>query len=180
MHLKNAFQVAQEIESDGIKLLLPLLNKFAFSGKLVHIGDGRRAEELQKVVGDFCLTGHDDKLYTVEVKVDTRDETGNLFLETWSNKQRFTPGWMVTGNFDVLLYHFINIDMVLSINFQKLKGWAFGTDGMKGRVYDFREVKQNRFDQKNDTHGRIVPITIIEKEVGIKIYDLKHESEIPF
>ena len=46
--------------------------------------------------------------------------------------------------------------------------WAFGTGENRGRIYDFREVRQRRFVQANDSWGRIVPMDVVAREVGVK------------
>ena len=44
----------------------------------------------------------------------------------------------------------------------------FGTSESTGRIYHFREVRQRRFVQANDPWGRIVPMDVLAREVGVK------------
>ena len=37
-----------------------------------------------------------------------------------------------------------------------------------GRIYDFPEKRQGVFDQKNDTWGRVIPLSAISDEVGLR------------
>lgn len=52
-----------------------------------------------------------------------------------------------------------------------LKRWAFvlpRRNGHAGKIWDFEEKKQGKYDQLNDTWGRIVPVSVLEKEANAK------------
>ncbi len=102
---------------------------------------------------------------------------GNLFLETWSNRnledkashaeRGTTPGWLVTTRADVLLFYFLDTDSAVALPVFRLKRWAFGS-GEHGGVYAWPERRQRAYSQANDTWGRCVPVEVVEREVGAK------------
>ena len=58
--------------------------------------------------------------------------------------------------------------LTLFLPLSRLQHWAFGIDGRPGRIYDFPERPQRRYAQLNDAWGRIVPVDVLAREVGIK------------
>jgi hypothetical protein len=79
----------------------------------------------------------------------------------------------------VLFYHFINQDRLVVVSLPALQRWAFCASSrnmsepnsrgersrLHGRLWDFREVDQKSYEQKNDTWGRPVPISVLLAEV---------------
>src|SRR5262245_52399532 len=118
----SAFDKCRTIESQAVEELLPWL--VAMSEE-VETTDG--CEFLQKVWGDFVAT-RKDRRYSIELKAERR-HTGNLFLELWSNKSRWTPGWMYTCRADFLFYYFLDKRVLYILDMRKLKAWLFGQDG---------------------------------------------------
>jgi hypothetical protein len=57
---------------------------------------------------------------------------------------------------------------VLFLALFRLQQWTFGVGDLPGRVFDFPEQKQRRYVQGNDTWGRIVPVDVLAREVGMK------------
>lgn len=160
----SSFDDARRVEYRSMEILTPFIRARSFDGRFVLIEKGRLATELQKSVGDAMLTGTDGKLWAVEVKAEESNRHQNLFLETWSNLSRYTPGWMVTLNTDLLLYHFIREDELYVANFQRIKEWAF-----KSReIYSYPERKQSKYDQLNDTWGRCVPIDVLTEQCRLR------------
>ncbi len=148
--------------------LLPLLNTKAFQGRFVITDKGNVSELLQKTVGDIIFNCANQETWSIEVKTEEENKYGNFYLETWSNLSRLTPGWMVTMKADFLWYYFQDIKILYSIQLPKLQSWAFMD---RKRIYAFPEKMQKKTVQLNDTWGRCVPIKIIEKEVGFKVYN---------
>jgi hypothetical protein len=64
--------------------------------------------------------------------------------------------------------HFVGADTVLFLPLFRLQQWAFGTGDQGGRIYDFPERRQRRYVQRNASWGRIVPVEVLTREVGIK------------
>lgn len=170
----NAFHDAQKVEMRSMKILRPFIQQRAFNGQFVLTSKGPLAKELQCTVGDALYNADPDTVYSVEVKAEEENKYGNLFLETWSNLSRFKPGWMVTLQADLLLYHFLQSDELFVIEYQKLKSWAF----RERRIYSFPERAQSKRAQLNDTWGRCVPIETIEKEVGLQRFQPSRASSV--
>lgn len=176
----NAFDDARTVELAGKDDLIQFLDAQACNGRVVITDKGPLSKFLQETVGDAVMNDRQMTTWGVEFKIEQR-HTGNLFLETWSNLDRRNPGWMVKLQTDILLYYFLDTGQLYSIGFRKLAKWAFGnSDNFRngewvngdspGRVYHFKERRQGKRDQLNDTWGRIVPVEILKKEVGIKEY----------
>ena len=75
---------------------------------------------------------------------------------------------MITCRADVLALHFLDIDTVHFLPFFRLQQWAFGIGEVPAGIYDFPERCQRRYSQPNDSWGRIVPMEVISREVGMK------------
>jgi hypothetical protein len=170
---RNAFREASSVERRGLDVILPYLRSKAFDGQVIHIAKGPLAASLQRTVGDVLMSTDGETVCAVEIKVEQR-WTGNLFLETWSNRnleskaahaQRgATPGWLVTSRADVLLYFFLDVQSGVLVPVFRLKRWAFAA----GAIYEWPELRQARYMQANDTWGRCVPVDVIEREVGAR------------
>lgn len=159
----NPFEAASLVEAEAMKDVIPFLTER--SVRFVLTNKGRLSRDLQKQYGDV-LSETTDGVLAVEIKAEQENSHQNLFLETWSNRARFTVGWMWTLDADVLLYYFVNERVMYSIQFARLRRWAFHDL----RIYDFPEKKQGKYIQKNDTWGRCVPIEVVGNEVGFNRY----------
>lgn len=166
----NGYEKAIQVEKEAMPELLEFLGQQSDNGRFVLTAKGRLSRELQKTYGDALMNTPDGSLWAVEFKVERRF-TGNFFIETWSNRSRFTRGWLDHLNTNVLLYYFLDVGRLYSIDFPKLKRWAFGHAEGAGRLYSFREVKQKRHDQINDTWGRVVPVAVVEAEIGCRRWE---------
>lgn len=143
---QSPFVIASQVEQEAWSILLPY---FKGTHEIV-LTDG--SPHIQKLLGD-AISKRDGRYKTVEVKAETR-HTGNLYLETWSNREWFTPGWMVYSNSDVLAYYFLDTNQLYTVPMRKLKVWAW-----HGRnIYRYDEVAQKKYNQRNDGWGRIVPV----------------------
>lgn len=183
----DAFARACSVETRGRSVLEPFLLAKA-DGRFVLFDKGPMAKALQETVGDGVFSIAGDREYFVEIKTEQK-HTGNLFLETWSNRNLkdrdnhaalgSNPGWLMKLRADLLLYYFLDNDHLYVFDLFKLKRWAFvqpGQSGHDGRVYDYREVEQGTHLQRNDTRGRIVPISDLAVEPG---YRLLHPRQMP-
>lgn len=162
----NAFGQARAVEQRSLAVLRPFIQQRAFDGQYVITAKGPLAPVLQKSIGDVLYNSDAETVYSIEIKAEMSNKHGNLFLETWSNRSRFTLGWMFTLNADLLLYHFLEENELYVINFERLRKWAFH----EGRIYSFREKCQEKYQQLNDTWGRCVPIIVIQRDVGCKFF----------
>jgi hypothetical protein len=176
-----AFDRASVIGARGVGRVLELLKERSFGGQCVTTTKGRYAPELQKALGDILFNHKDDpdRLVSVEIKTEQRF-TGNLFLEHWSNLSRLTPGWMVTLRADLLFYAFEDRGRVFILDLPKLQQWAFreatSRADFPGWIYAFPLRRQGRYQQMNDTWGRLVPLRVLRESVGLWEWDMKAES----
>lgn len=176
------------VERIAMDSLVPFIEKFADNGRIVRIENGALAEPLQKIAGDVLVEcqGKINGVQTrvlkgIEIKAEER-HTGNLFLETWSNKNLddafnhaqigSKEGWLKTIRADCLWYYFLDTGDLYVIDLLRLKQWAFGVNEKPGNIYRFKEVPQKKYNQKNDTYGRLVPIEVLKKEVGVKHFSV--------
>lgn len=172
----SAFDDKRAIEAQAFEILRPYLVEQS-NGRYVVTSKGPLARWLQESVGDVIINTRKEEVCAIELKAE-RIHTGNLFLETWSNKnlnnreshaeRGGNPGWFWKIRSDVLLYYFIDVDKLYSLDVFTLKRWGFG-HGPKGkeshgRLFDFPE-KVTRVDQENDTWGRCVPVQVLWDEL---------------
>lgn len=171
-----SFEAKRMIEADGFSVLRPYLEER--SSGLVVTSKGTLARWLQESVGDVLLNAKaTDRLFAIELKCEQK-HTGRLFLETWSNKnlncskshaeRGCNPGWLWKIRSDLLLYYFIDRDILYSLDVFELKRWAFGYgkrgDEKRGRLHEHAEVLV-RDDQMNDTWGRPVPVDVLYRQL---------------
>lgn len=158
--MDTSYELTRNLERIAMERVGQYAIKFADDGK-VYWHEGK---ELQKELGDMSFA-YQGKTYCVELKAEQKF-TGNLFLETWSNRSRWTIGWMYTTKADKLWYYFIDNDELYYANVETLRDWCFGSGDGAGQIYKHRELKQSKYAQKNDSWGRIVPIeTLLMRKV---------------
>lgn len=169
----NSFDRASLVAAESWKILQPFIESRAYEGRYVVTSKGRLAKELQISVGDVLFNSDAETVWAIELKAEQRSSK-NFFLEVWSNRTIFRPGWMWTLNTDLLLYHFIETDDVYCIDFRRLKKWFHGC-GHRGRPPSatFEHATQAAYTQHNDTWGALVPIASVEEAVG---FDLVHPA----
>lgn len=160
--MDNAFEQARRVEAESLEDLLPFLRKHSKHG-IVLTDKGRLSRAFQSKYGDVLLNAKTGELLACELKAEKR-KTGNLFLEEWSNKKWCTPGWMNTLQCDRLLYHFIDADELYIIDFERLRVF------FNEKKNTFRLVEQRKYDQLNQTCGRLAPINDVFRNVGFKIF----------
>jgi len=175
-HRSDAFAEASRVEQRGLALLLPYLEARAFQGRIVTTARGTLAPTLQASMGDVLMNTDADTIWAIEAKIERR-WTGNLFLELWSNRnlddkashaaRGSAPGWLVTCRADLLAFYFLDTDDLLFVPVFMLKRWAFGSGPQDG-VYAYPERCQRAYGQANDSWGRIVPVDVIARDVGMK------------
>ena len=156
------------VEAQSLAILMPYLLEQS-DGRLVVTDKGHLSRFLQETVGDVLMNvPHNGKLWSAELKAEVSNAHGNFFFETWSNRnledrashamRGSNVGWMFKLRADLYLHHFIEDDDLYIFDFFKLKRWAFGANDQPGRLYDFKEKRQSKYAQPNDTWGRCVPI----------------------
>lgn len=185
----SSFEESRKVEARSLALLGPFLNETG--GRFVLADKGKLARFLQETCGDLFLNDRIGRLWGVELKAEGR-WTGNLFLETWSNRnlervedhaaRGSNPGWLLKTRADLLFYHFLDADRLVVLNTFALQRWAFRRASAKrseqasripagelaGRLYDFPERRQNKYEQLNDTWGRLVPVSVLHEEMEVR------------
>jgi len=170
----RAFEEACAIERKGVRAVSRFLKRAAYDGRFVWLLKGRMARHLQATVGDAIVNTDERTFWTVEVKTEQR-YTGNLFIETWSNRD-FKRGWLFSLRADLLLYYFLDRDELYILPLPRLQAWASDGDIESARLMQFRLVAQKARKQLNETCGHIVPLSVLRREVG---YRLVYPSQIP-
>jgi hypothetical protein len=170
----NGWDRARLVEVRAMQILQRFLRDNAHDGRLVLFNKGALAKALQAEYGDAAFNSDADTVHTVEMKAEER-WTGNLFLETWSNRnldfrdshaeRGSNPGWLLKQRADLLLYYFLDNDHLIVVPLYALKRWAFGCTGQAGRIYAYPEKIQRKYEQANDTVGRVVPVADLAREI---------------
>lgn len=183
----TSYDRSRKVEAKSFAILQPWLEE-ASGGRYVLTTKGRLARVFQEQYGDVLFnSAQDGRMWTLELKAEEQ-HTGNLFLETWSNrnlenpaehaKLGCNPGWLVKQTADLLLYHFLDNDTAYLISLFKLKQWSFGAGEGKGRIYAFPEVLQGKYHQKNDTWGRLVEVRQLMKELPARSVKKFHPRQL--
>lgn len=161
----SSYRSCLAMEAKGRRILEDFL-AMRCGGRFVVTDKGPMSYELQKTAGDALANDSKGEVYGIEFKIEQQDCCGNLFLETWSNRQfdRRNPGWMLTLTTDYLWYYFFDSDDLYWIDFRKLWDWSF----VQGNIYRYPERTQSKNRQLNVTAGRTVPIEEIEKSGALK------------
>ena len=167
----NSFIACQKIENMGYELVKPYL-RIQFD-EYVYVNTEERNELIlafQQNFGDLIVK-KDKAIYFIDIKTENEDKYGNLFLETWSNKKRNTPGWFVPDvgvKADFVYYIFLKQKILYILDLPKLRKWAFNDKNIER----YPEKMQNKYDQLNDTWGRCVKINDLINELQCPVIKL--------
>lgn len=183
-----SFDKCRMVEAEGLAILGPFLDAKA-DGRLVMLDKGPLARALQETTGDCIFQGPEGRAWSVEIKTEEQ-HTGNLFLESWSNRnltepashisRGMNPGWMFKNRADLLMYYFLDTDQLYVMDFFKLKRWAF----LYWAVVDYPERPHGKRVQLNDAWGWCVPVSVLKRELGDRSFRVlnpkKLTAELPF
>lgn len=173
----SAFDLSRAVETAANSILIPYLRGKAHKNQIVVFGAGRMALEMQKTA-DLVFQKDEKTFYCLEIKAEQSNKSGNLFLETWSNKSRLNPGWLVKSRADYLLYYFVDTDELYRIGLPSLQRWAFACDeNHRPNISRYPEKKQSKYDQINDTWGACVPLSEIGRYVGVHLSRPKMDDD---
>ncbi len=167
----NSFQECQKVEEMGYELIKPFLKKNY--DEYVYVNTAERNELIlafQQNFGDLIVKKK-KAIYFIDLKTENEDKYGNLFLETWSNKKRNTPGWFppeVGVKADFVYYIFLKQKVLYILDLPKLRKWAFED----GNITNYSEKKQSKYIQLNDTWGRCVKIADLIKAGQCRVVKL--------
>lgn len=118
----------------------------------------------QQIDVDLIWTTHSGS-YFVEIKGDRWHKTGNFFFETHSNLEKGTVGCFLYTQADWLFYYFVTPRTLYMLPMPTTRDWFVAN------IDRFRERSTKTSVRGNyyTTVGRLVPITVVLKEVpGVK------------
>jgi hypothetical protein len=178
----SSFDRARLVEAEGLAILRPFLDE-RVNGRLIMLDKGPLARALQQSTGDAIFQCPQGRVWSVEIKVEEK-HTGNLFLESWSNRNLESvdvhvalgsnPGWMFKLKSDLLMYYFLDTDQLYVMDFFRLKRWAF----LDWQVAAYREKPQGKYPQPNDAWGWCVPVTVLARELGKRHFKMLNPKEL--
>jgi hypothetical protein len=113
--------------------------------------------------------------FKLEVKGDRYDTSGNFFFETYSNRERNTPGYFLYTKADWFCYYFVKTGVLYLLPMPATRDWFL--------------TNRERFKEKPTTTpissggyytrvGQVVPIDIVRQEVAdVKRYQLQSHPD---
>lgn len=181
----NPYERSRQVEAEAMRRLTPFIHERSGTadepGRFVLIEKGPLAKDLQATIGDVLMTNRKTgRLVSVEIKAEQK-HTGNLFIECWSNlnldspesweARGSNPGWAWKLHPGLLFYYFLDVDALYVIKGYALWHWMHCKPSLSNalgasRVHDFRKIRVNS-DQMNDTWGHLVPLLVLQNEVGV-------------
>jgi len=182
MNQLSAYQQAVEIEKRGHKFI-PLLYKH-FDIIICIPSDAKRNTwtgtlQFEYHIDFICKIKDKDILKTVDLKVEDKNPTkkedylGNLFIETWSNRSIYRLGWFYTSKSDLIYYCFLEDNLAYLFQLSKLRKWLIQDEHIK----KFNEIKQNKYEQSNDTWGILLPIDLLINNIGCSCFELENSYQ---
>lgn len=111
----------------------------------------------------------------VELKAEAK-HTGNLFIETWSDIRNGVHGWLYHySDAARLAYAFNDQHRLYTCRIGELRRWAHSaTSEATIRIDSFRQVEQSKYQQRNVTVGRLVPVDVFLTEVvGAEVHSVE-------
>jgi hypothetical protein len=172
----TAYDTCLSVEAKGQEIITSWLRQL---GHVVVFNrhDIRNAEF--QTYGDLIVKrAVKDKHELVELKIEETNIYGNLFIETWSNKNWWNPGWLYKTKADWLFYYFIKEDQLYQMKMENLRRFLFETHNT-GKVETFakyQEKPQKKYNQPNQTFGLCVPISDLLKQTGLIIYSNPYQA----
>jgi hypothetical protein len=154
----NSFDLGQGVEAIGTARIAEWLYDAYFDIQPIT----ERSEQCQE--GDYRAIDQSGRETVLELKTESR-YTGNLFLEEWSNltEDMQSRGWVKRLERGVLIYTFLDKPILIEINIPALYKWA---NDENCNLERFRATEQGKYQQRNRTIGRIVPISVLQEELG--------------
>lgn len=144
------------------------LSKLDYVANVQNVED---EEEFQKIDVDLLadFTVNDAvKNYKLEIKGDTWERSGNYFFETVSNTSKNTLGCFLYTQCDYLYYYFINTKELHVLKMNDVRDWFL----INPKKFATKQVYTKCSSGYYMTVGKVVPIHMVQKQVGIKIVDI--------
>ena len=101
---------------------------------------------------------------SIEVKGDNYNTTGNYFFETVSNSSKSTQGCFLYTQAKYLFYYFIYTRQLHILEMQKVKRWFINNQSRFMSKFPSTAINNGEL---YCSEGKIVPIHIVKREVGI-------------
>jgi hypothetical protein len=141
--------------------------------------NAHRGKEFQTYGDIIVKPPHLDHHLLVELKIEQSNCHGNLFVETWSNRAWFTPGWLFTSKAEQLFYYFLEEDQLFVVGMHDLKSFIFqrNAENKLAVLSRYQEKPQAKYKQLNQTFGLCVPIGHLSDSVPIKRRSPKAELD---
>jgi hypothetical protein len=118
----------------------------------------------------------DSNRFTVEIKVDTYDKTGNYFFELVSNTNTWSDGCFKYTEADYIYYYFINSNELHILPTKKVREWF---------NKNMTRYSEGRCATKNssgvllyESLGRKVKIKDVVDEIGVDIINLNYRRAV--
>ena len=161
-----------ETEREGIRLALPYLQRMCKPGaEPLDTNRAKNSELLQRTIGDYLVPCVDGKLESYDVKTE-REYTGNLFVETWSNRAAGVwekLGWIYTLRSDYLMAIYLDVKAAFVIPYGPLYEWCITSGNLYVGNYRERLVHRSaNGQQRNQTIGYPVPFSHIVDKLRIQ------------
>lgn len=135
-------------EAAGTQILIDYFIRRGIKPEIIT--DSKR----QRTIGDLIVETTRGTT-TVELKIEER-HTGNIFIETFSNREFGKLGWLHTSQSDYIIFYFRDQDRLYGMSLPSLRHWLLNQkDGTLDR---YREIRV-KSSHPNDTYGRPVPIS---------------------
>lgn len=108
------------------------------------------------------------KKTTVEIKTDTRaTQTGNLFIEEWTNKECAVPGYLYKSQADIIVFYFVNglrkhTHNAIYVSLPALRAFVEANKD-NSRILKRREVNggYDPYNKKKTVTGWTMPVTVL-------------------
>lgn len=149
----SSFEQCLDTEKPGVDIVKALVESKGYTCVLTSCGRSKNQTQktLQATVGDLLVQNSEGYfVLSIEVKTERR-ETGNLYVETWSNFGK-KEGWLFSSQASYLACYFLDTGLVIVIDFHPFRDWVIE------HAYTFRESPQLKHKQLNQTRGLLVPI----------------------
>lgn len=162
----DSFNEARKVEAESWRRIEPIVRSWFTDFFLFD--NGELSKDFQVICDAVGRSERTGKMLGVEFKAERR-YTGNFFLELHSNlaPKRYSIGWFYKSRADILVYHFLDEDLLFAIDLPALQKWAFEMpDGRVPRIMDYKALVQQVHEQKNKTCGSLVPIHMVRDAIG--------------
>ena len=151
------FDIQSKIGYVGVKDVISYFEKQHYIKEIKNLEDD--IEEQRKSGTDIIVIRNDTKHeLTMDVKTDTRYDTGNFFIETISVVEQNKPGWLYKNTTDYIAYYYLGRNKMYLLPLKDLQKWA---------TKNIAKYKTKMIPNKGYyTQGILVPRVVVCKEIS--------------